>query len=163
MNETITQGYRIPLTTEIYSLSLTGMSNFEWSDNLAVRDIEITLPMVVLFVVVFTGSVFGLLHTIKALAAHPNKYRRETDSILKKYTHEIVVYGKPVDLTRYEPMAVRGFSELLKLAINLNKHIMCYRIETRTEFVVIMDEYACLYAINYDGSNAERHDEILSI
>ena len=91
---------------------------------------------------------------MKMSKANPNKYRQEADDILKKYAYEIVVYNKPVDLTKYEPMVVQEFGELLKLAINLNKHIMCYRDEVRTEFVVIVDGYACLYMISYNGDGS---------
>ena len=151
LSETITQGYRIQLTAELYTLSMTGAPSFEWSGNIAsVHDSEITLPTVIFFVALFSGSIFGLLYTIKLMTSDSNKYRREADSILKKYSHEIVVYDKPVDLTKYEPMAVSDFRELLKLAINLNKHIMCYKNRTRTDFVVIVDDYACLYVINYN-------------
>lgn len=159
LRETVTQGYRIPLTTELYIPSLTGTSNFEWSDSIDLHDAPVTLQMITVFVVMFTGSTFGLTYCIRKLMSSPNKYRQEADYILKKYSHEIVVYDKPVDLNKYEPMAVRDFSELLKLAINLNKHIMCYKNRTRTEFVTIVDDYACIYVINYNGNGTKRPDE----
>ena len=159
LNETLTYGYRIPLTTEIYRLTTIGAPAFEWSDNLQMQDSGITLPLVILFTVLFALNVFGLLYTVRALTSDSNKYRREADSILKKYSHEIVVYDKPVDMTRHESMVVQEFGELLKLAINLNKHIMCYRNRTYTEFVVIVDEFACLYVINYDRDSVEKKRE----
>jgi hypothetical protein len=157
LNETVTYGYRIPLTTEIYSISATGVSNFEWeSDN---PKSDITLFMVVVYTLVFTASVFGLFSVIKRLSANPNKYRRKADWILKKYFQEIVIYDKPVNFKKYEPLVVQDFSELLKLAINLNKHIMCYRDELCSEFVVIVDDYACLYVIYYDGTVVKHFGE----
>jgi len=153
LSETLTHGYRFSLSTEVYSFVVTGTPNFEWENNLTTRN-DVTLPIAVLFVTLFTASVFGLLYTIKMSKANPNKYRQEADDILKKYAYEIVAYDKPVDLTRYEPMVVQEFGELLKLAINLNKHIMCYRDEVRTEFVVIVDGYACLYMISYNGDGS---------
>ena len=155
LDETITQGYRIPLTTEFYTLSTTGVSNFEWINNIASDDTAITLPSVIIFVAVFSGSVFGLFYTIKLLMSDPNEHRREADNILKKYSHEIVIYDKPVNLEKYETMVVSDFRELLKLAINLNKHIMCYRNRMRTDFVVIVDDYACLYVIDYNESSTQ--------
>ena len=59
-------------------------------------------------------------------------------------------------------MAVREFSELLKLSINQNKHIMCYRDETRAEFVVILDVFACVYVIDYKSENPEKKEERMS-
>ena len=150
LNEVVTQGYRIPLTTEIYTLSMTGRSNFDWAGNVAGSGATITLPRVVIFVAVFALSVFGLLYTIKLMRSDCDKKRREADSILKKYSSEIVIYENPVDLEKYKTMTVPDFNELLKLVINLNKHIMCYRDKTQTQFVTIVDGYACLYTINYD-------------
>jgi len=46
-------------------------------------------------------------------------------------------------------MTVKEFVDLLKLAINLNKHIMCYKNSTKTQFVIIIDGYACFYEVNY--------------
>ena len=157
LNETLTHGYRLSLSTEVYSFVVTGVPNFEWEGNLATQYTQITLPMVVLFVVVFASCVLGLLYSIKMLMADSNKQRRKANDILKKYSHEIVVYDRPVDLTQYTPMVVQEFSEMLKLAINLNKHIMCYRDETRTEFVTIVDDYACLYVIEYGSDDSELH------
>ena len=150
INETVTQGYRISLTTEIYSFVVTGFPTFNWQTNLATRDVEITLPMALLLVVLFTLCLLGLLYNIKKLMANPNVHRQEADSILRKYAPEIVIYDKPVELNRYAPRTVQEFRELLKLAINLNRHIMCYRDESHTEFAVIVDEFACIYVINYD-------------
>jgi hypothetical protein len=154
LNEIINYGYRIPLTNEIYSISTVGVSNFEWENS--ERGGDITLPIVAIYAVTFTASVFGLFYFIKLLGANPNKHQRKADWILKKYFQEIIIYDKPVNFTKYEPMVVQDFSELLKLAINLNKHIMCFRSEISTEFVVIVDDYACLYVIYYDGTIAER-------
>ena len=165
LDEILTQGYRISLSTEVYSFVVTGAPNFEWEGNLVTQDVEITLPMIILFTALFTWSVFGLLYSIKMQMADSNKHQRKANEILKKYHHEIVVYDRPVDLTRYIHMVVQDFSELLKLAINLNKHIMCYRDERRTEFVVIVDEYACSYVIEYEKNDSElrsiRESEVL--
>ena len=155
LNETITHGYRLPLTTEIYSLLVTGTPNFEWQTNIAIQEANITVPMVILFVIAFSLSLFGLLYNIKNLMADPNELKREVDTILKKYTHEIVIYDKPASFTSHIQRNVYDFSDLLKLAINLNKHIMCYRDETHTEFVVIVGEFACIYAINYNEPDEE--------
>ena len=151
LNQTITYGYRIPLTTEVYSLETDGTPSFEWEHTEVMGTVEITLPMVMLFSVLFILSLFGLMYNIKRLVANPNKYVQEANEILKRYSNEVVIYDKPVNVTRYEVRTVQEFSELLKLAVNLNKHIMCYRDEAFTEFAVIVDDFACLYMINYEG------------
>ena len=153
LNETITNGYRLQLTTEVYYFAATGLSNFEWQSDLAIQEAGITLPTVILFVVAFALSLFGLLYNIRGQRADPNTGRREANNILRKYPLEIVIYDKPTDLTRHEPRNVQDFGELLKLAINLNKHIMCYRDDKHTEFAVIVDEYACMYMIDYESAD----------
>jgi hypothetical protein len=45
--------------------------------------------------------------------------------IFKKYAAEIVTSDVPLILDNYRLVPVGVFQELLKLAINLNKHIMC--------------------------------------
>lgn len=56
-------------------------------------------------------------------------------------------------MDRYQIRIVQNFDELFKLVINLNKHIMCYQDDTYAEFVVIIDEFACLYMVKYDEDN----------
>jgi len=156
LNETITRGYRLPLTSEVFTLTATGTSNFEWQHSVSDRDVEITMLMIIFLVTGLAISLFGLLYCIKKLSTDPNVYRREKDEILKKYSNEVVVYNKPINLSRYEPMVVNEFSELLKLTINLNKHIMCYVDEEHAAFVVIIDEFACIYRINFYGRYGNR-------
>lgn len=153
INETVTHGYRIPLTTEIYTLNTTGISNFAWEQTIGTTPADIDLQTAVHFVTLFIFSLAGLLYNIKKLLAHPNPRIREAESILKKYSHEIVIYDRPVSMSHYEPRMVQEFGELLKLAVNLNKHIMCYRHSEYTEFAVIVDNQACIYDIEYHENN----------
>jgi len=90
-------------------------------------------------------------------------YRREADTLLKKYSNEIVVYDKPMSFTSRVQRSVYEFSDMLKLAINLNKHIMCYRDENHTGFVVLVDGVACLYVINYKGGESESGDKLPTV
>jgi len=155
LNQTISQGYRFSLTTEVYSFAPTGAPAFDWQTNLVIRDAQITLPRVILFVAFAGLSLFGLLHNIKRLTASDNTRKAEADFILKKYSNEIVVYDKPINKARYEPRAVQEFGELLKLAINLNKHIMCFADDSRAEFVVVVDDHACLYEIIFENNKID--------
>jgi hypothetical protein len=159
LHEILTHGYMLSLTTEVYSFALTGDSNFEWEYNLTLQGLAITLPMIIAFVILFGLGLSGLLYNIKRLTANPDESRREADVILKKYANEIVVYDRPVDLEVYAPRLLEEFSELLKLTINLNKHIMCYKGENRTEFVTIVDSFACMYEIHHNGSGSEPHTD----
>ena len=159
LHEILTYGYVISLTTEVYYFSSTGESNFDWEYNLTLQDLAITLPMVIVFVILFGLGLTGLLYNIKRLTADPDESRREADVILKKYANEIVVYDRPVDLEIYAPRLLDDFNELLKLTINLNKHIMCYKDEKRTEFVTIVDSFACMYEIHHNESGPEPHTD----
>jgi len=57
-------------------------------------------------------------------------------------------------------MPVGDFSDLLRLAINLSKHIMCYHNDTMAEFVVIVEDSAYCYKINYDSADTDIIDSI---
>jgi len=149
LDETLQQSYQFSLSAEIYSFEITGESTFEWENVVPSQVAEISLPFVILFIAVFALSVLGLFYSIREWMADPNPYRQKVNSIMQKYSSEIVVYDKPVDLRQYTPIAVQDFPELLKLAINLNKHIMCYRDKTHAEFVTIVDGYACTYRISF--------------
>jgi hypothetical protein len=157
INETVTQAYMIPLTSEIFTFYTMGNSHFSWQSPPASGPAAITLPIAVLYAIAAIIALYGVLRNIKKLKADSDPYWFEVNGILEKYAQEIIVYDKPVDLSRHEPMLVDSFLELLKLAINLNKHIMAYKSEDRTEFVVIVDEFACMYVIDrYD--DGERDD-----
>ena len=146
LNEVLTRGYRIPLSTEIYSFISTGTPNFDTVINLTERTTELTLPIIILFVAVFSGSIFGLCHTLKRLMADPNEYFRELNDLLKKYSNEIVA-SPSLDLSHYTILTVHEFDELLKLAVNLNSHIMCCHNEKQASFATIVKKYAYMYTI----------------
>jgi len=149
LDETLQQSYQFSLSAEIYSFEITGESTFEWENDAPSQVAEISLPIIISFIAVFALSVLGLLYSIREWMADPNPYRQKVNNIMQKYSSEIVVYDKPVDLRQYTPIAVQDFPELLKLAINLNKHIMCYKDKTHAEFVTIVDGYACTYRISF--------------
>jgi len=153
--QSVTHGYRLSLTTEVYSFVVTGTPAFEWQTNLVTQRFEITLPRAILFVLLFLLSLFCALYNVKRLKANPDKKRQEVIDILRKYHQEIVVYDEPTDTNHYRLKKVKKFSELLKLAINLNKHIMCHKDDIHAQFVTIINEYACLYEVHYDNYNSE--------
>ena len=149
LNESVTYGYRLSLTTEVYTFVTMGESNFDWQRVTAVHDITITLPTIVMFVLGVSLALFGLSYSIKKLNEHEDGNRQEHRDILKKYSNEIIIYDEPLNREKYEMKNVQDFGELLKLAIYLNKHIMCYTDDSRAEFAVVVDEYVCLYELNF--------------
>jgi hypothetical protein len=78
-----------------------------------------------------------------------NENRRVAKSILKKYADEIIISASPADLSEYKIVYVLQFKELLKLAVNLNKHILCFHNDEKADFCTIIDGYAYCYNINY--------------
>jgi len=148
VNETASRGYRMSLSSEVYSFVVTGNPTFDQSISL-VQTQQITLPIAMLFVMVLSLSFYGLFVGIRRLKADPNEYRQEAMAILKKYSSEIVISDTPLFLAEYHFMKVGDFESLLKLAINLNKHIMCYQDDYHIEFSVIVEQYFYYYRIDY--------------
>jgi hypothetical protein len=155
VNENISRGYRIQLTSEVFTPVLTGGHMFDVSVPTYVPVARsISMPMTVLLVAFFALGVYGLVRNIGLFSQDPNPRRREVNAILKKYSGEIVVDDAPVDLSRFYVKRLKDFSELLKLAVNLSKHIMCYNNRKYAEFVVIVDEFAYVYRVEIkNGKN----------
>ena len=148
LRQSATQGYRIPLTLEVYSLTLHGAHGFEWQEPLP--STEISVGQAALLVAAFSLTVWGLIYNMSKLYEDKNEHRRAADSIYKKYSNEIIVYSKPINKTRYEIYEVQEFNELLKLAINLNKHIMSHQDDTHAEFIIVVDDTANFYEIRFN-------------
>jgi len=152
IHETLTYGYHIPLSNEVYTFNVTGTASFERVDDINRASAQITIPLIIIYATALGAAIFGLYRNIKKLNTEPNEFRREAMSILKKYSNEIVV-SIPPDLSQYKIMVVEEFDSLLKLAINLNKHIMCYHNEELALFVTIVHEHAYQYVIQYNPHN----------
>ena len=148
ISESATQGYRLSLSAEGYSFVATGNPTFSHVFNSA-PTASIPLPIAIVFVMILSACLFFLFRCIKRLEADPNKYRQEASAILKKYANEIIVSDEPLQLSHYAVVYVNEFDALLKLAINLNKHITCFQSNKQSEFAVIVDEQAYYFNINY--------------
>lgn len=155
MRETVTQGYRISLSSEVYSFVVTGNPTFNQLVNLAVPPAPITLPVAVSFVALFAFSSYGLFSGIKKLRVDPNEKRQEVYDIIRKYSNEIVISADAPVLSRYSVLRVSCFEELLKLAVNLNKHIMCYHDDEHAEFALIVGSYAYFYSVGIGDGDVE--------
>ena len=160
---TLNHGYRISLTTEVYNLIVTGYPSF--TDTLQLTAVNLpfrmTFPVVVLLVGIVAIAVYIFCYSIKQLKADPNERKQKAITILKRYANEIVVRDVPLNLGRYEIYRVDAFEELLKLAINLNKHIVCYHDERLAEFAVIVDAYAYYFAVHYNDTDSGFDDATL--
>ena len=71
----------------------------------------------------------------------------EASRILRKYERDIVSYPCPVDISNYKLMQVQDFDDLLKLSISQNKHIMSHKNDEFIEFIVVVDDFACMYRL----------------
>jgi len=151
--ETAIEGYRLSLSTEVFTLATTGNSRSIFNSSVVLSDPppQITLPMIIIFVAAAALGIYGFTRGIRNLFADPNEHRRDALAILKKYSNEIVVSDVAPSLSQYQSMPVDDFSDLLRLAINLNKHIMCYHNSSMAQFVVIVEESAYYYKISYNG------------
>ena len=149
----LNHGYRLSLTTEVYNFIITGYPSFAETIQLSAVNLPFRLnfPVVVLLVSIFAIAVYSFCYGVKQLKADPNEHKQKAMTILKRYANEIVVRDMPLSLARYEIFLVDEFGELVKLAVNLNKHVMCYHDGGYAEFAVIVDTYAYYFAINYDG------------
>ena len=162
ITETAIEGYRMWLSTEVYTLSTTGNSAAVFNRSIALSDPppQITLLMVIIFIAAAALSIYGIIKGIGNIYADPNERRREAMAILKKYSGEIVVSDMAPQLSQYQFMPVSDFRDLLKLAVNLSKHIMCYHDDDMAEFVVIVEDNAYCYRIIYDNDNIDIFDSI---
>ena len=148
IRDSITQGYSIPLTNEIYSFTPIGTSTFNQSVILVQAD-PINLPLIVVFAIIFALCAYGFFNEIKKLQADPNERKQEALTILKKYDNEIVSSMIPLLISKYNNIPVEEFKTLLKMSVYLNKHIMCYHDDEMAEFAVILEEYAYYFKIEY--------------
>ena len=146
--QSLTSGYRLPLFSEVYSLTVTGTSDF--SETIYITEdlpFEIELWTIIIFVIMMSLSGYGIFNGIKYLQADSNEKRQEVKVLLRKYENEIVISPDPVDLKAYGTVRVEDFTELIKLAVNLNKHIRCYKDDIKAIFIVVIDVDAYMYEV----------------
>ena len=70
-------------------------------------------------------------------------------SILQKYDNKIVINNVSLPISDYTKLLVSKIEELVKLAVNLSKHIDCYQDDKYAEFAVIIDERVYYYQVNH--------------
>ena len=152
------RGHRLPLSSEVYSISITGSPTFNHEVNLSPPSQPITLQKSLPFIGILALGTWGLFISIKKLQSNPNEHCQKVLEIFKKYANEIIESVVPLPLSKYTIMPVREFDTLLKLVVDLNKHVMCYHNDEYAEFAVIVDEYAYYYKIDYTNENCKGED-----
>jgi len=147
LNETMTETTRFALSSEVYNFMSSGNAVLNYSLS-TINQRELSLPIIILFIVALSLAGFALIISFSKIKVDPNVKRQELLTILKKYKDEIVI-SERTPLTQYHLlMPVERFDELLKLSINLNKHIVCYQDGEASEFFVLIGDYAYYYIIN---------------
>jgi len=142
-------GFIIPLSNEVFAFSETGSPSFNVNLNSSYAQGSINLLVIAVTLALIIVSIAGIIRSIQMLQANPNPFSQEAISILSKYQDEIVCTDSPIDVSPYISLKVTDFKELLKLSVNLNKHIMGFIDGERSEFCVVVDNYAYLYKVSY--------------
>ena len=147
----ISRGYRLPLSDEVYTIATGGAGPPNFAETIVIPGaallFELTLPVTVILVLILTLSGYLIFCGLKG--RQPGGQRYWVQGILRKYGNEIVASNVYLPLVDYTVLPVYKFEELLKLAINLSKHIVCYRNNMYAEFAVVVDEYAYYYRVDY--------------
>ena len=161
--ETTKRGYSIPISLDVFAPEPIGDTGFSTSIILDTA-VSIISPIdIAFFALSVILSSLGAFMVIKSFSVDDNEHRKKAETILKKFSGEIVVSKNPMNLSRYSIMMVDEFEEILKLSVNLNKHIMCYHNAHKMELCTIVDEYAYYYCINYNGEESNFNIESVNL
>ena len=153
INETTVQGYRLDLSSEIFTLTSIGGHNNAWDRFIYLTEPppQITIPIAIIFIFAAAVGVYGLIASIGRLGADPNEARREASAILSKYSNEIVLSEDSLSLSDYRITKMKDFHALLKLAVILGKHIICYHDDEAAEFAVMVENSAYYFRIYFEA------------
>ena len=140
----------IPLTDEVYSPLLEGellkeMSIVRYTVN------RPGTPAIIITIIASVGLIFGVCFGIHRFRQEKCEKRREFASIMRKYSDEIVFADAATDISGYGHIPVGGFHDLLKLAINSGKHILCHHDDAGARFIVMADGNAYTYGLEYSS------------
>lgn len=149
INETVTNSFNIPIGLSVFSLASTGPPGFTASIVAAPDAVALSMPLIIGLLALFILGGLGIYFGYQNLDFEENENRRKANDIIKKYGTEIVVSTKPLDILGLKVMMVDDFEDILKLAINLSKHINCYKDSTKAEFVTVVDYFAYCHRIEY--------------
>jgi hypothetical protein len=150
LRQNITNGHRMSLSTEVYSIEIYGMDNFNGYGYRSSFLPQPNLLAVVIYVMIFLLGVYGLFDWFRNRKVHPNPQYQGFLDIKKKYANDIMEINEPLPIVGCTKVQVKNYEMLLKLAIDLNKRISCYYDNNYAEFVVVVDSYAYVYQITYN-------------
>ena len=151
INQTFTRGVTIPISSEVFLPELTGEQVSELSTSTESAD-RLGFLSIILLVAWFSLLVYGFSYSIRRLVTMNADEHRLVDSVIKKYSDELVMSTAPIDLSGYAVVPVRQFQELLKSAIILGKHIICHHDERSAAFCVIDGDHAYFYEVEYTAA-----------
>ena len=150
INESLTRGVRIPLSQDVFTVETTGTPGFSES---IIRPPDIPalgIPIIAVFIALLAASGFGIFYGINNLSPETDESRKKANNIIKKYGSEIIVSRHPLDLTDYRIVEVDDFEDIIKLAINLSKHITCYKDDESAGFYTMVGPFAYCHIIEYE-------------
>jgi len=144
--KTITRGVRIPISNEVYSPDYTGDVDFSISPH---NENESSPNAFLLPLIWAVANIAVILQTVRYFTHRADKKHYEAMTILKKYSDEIFISETPLDYTGNKIVKATKFVELLKLAVNMNRYVLCYHDDKLAEFSVVVDGYAFCYKVEY--------------
>ena len=167
IQETTTRGLKIPILQDVFTIETYGQQGFNAVAEVH-HDIKGVSPVVVLawLLALAAGTLMVVVGIMRYKASiKTNSQRQLVNKIVKSYSGEIIMSASPIDITGLRPVTVEKFDELLKLSINLNKHIMCYKNNKRAEFYTVVDEFVYCFKASYDANMSEpsTYDEIIDV
>jgi len=146
--ETVVVSLLIPLSDEVFSPEIQG----DISKDISLIRYTMGRPgtaAISITIIAAIGLIFGLCFGIYRYRQEKCEKRREAGTIFRKYSDEIVFSKEAADIKAYVQTPVNNFNDLLKLAINSGKHILCHQDDTGAWFVVIADGSAYTYDLVY--------------
>lgn len=163
INESLTRGVRIPISQDVFTIETTGTPGFSESIIRPPDVPALEMPVIAAFITLLTISGFGMFYGIYNLSRDTDENHKRTNCIIKKYGSEIIISRHPLDLTDYRIVEVDDFEDIIKLAINLNKHITCYKDDKSAGFYTMVDMFAYCHLIEYEVPSPAAEDTDNSI
>ncbi|MCL2055095.1 MAG: DUF5305 domain-containing protein [Oscillospiraceae bacterium] len=163
ISETLRRTVNIPLTKEVYNIEVNGNGTSMVELSIPIHTYEppgtgASVFAVIWFVIHLLGVCLCIRSITYTARETMGKERYEVKRILRKYSDEIIILDKPMNLSAYENMPVNQFEDILKMAINLSKHIFCIEDGSGAKFCLVSEGYVYSYVLGYDGGDSKSGD-----
>ena len=166
MTHTIINGFEIPLGQNVFTLTQFGQAGFSDAVMRHGASQGIGIGWIILILGLILLGLTGLLIGYMRLEVEENQQKKQVAQILKKYDTEIVQALAPMRLYNYQRVKVNDFDELLKLSINLGKHITFYTDKRKASFTLIVDTMAYQHIVSFakqvKNDNPTRIEELMA-